>query len=165
MIDDEMMENAPILEVLIRLMESHVAMARHAEDQRATMTNFLFTISGILIAFIVQQRFSPATLIISILIIVLGLFGVFASVKYAQHFHLHYAAGKFFEQRLHLLVPEAGILEGKAQSREQNSKRYPFMRKRISVVAFWLFLHSSICVIGIASVILTVFVVLGYRVF
>jgi len=156
-----MMDDAPTLEVLLRLMESRTGLARHAEDQRATMTNFLVTISGVLVAFVAQQRFSPPTLVISILIVILGLFGVFASLKYAQHFHLHYSASKFYQQRLQLLSPSADIFNVSAQASERNMERYPFMRKRLSVVYLWLFLHGSICVIGVVCVVLNILVMTG----
>jgi len=162
MIDDKMTKELPTIEALLRLIENGAHMARHVEEQRATMTNFLITISGLLVAVVAQQRFAPSTLVISLLIVALGLFGISASLKYAQHFHYHYSLSKFYQHRLHQLVPEANILKVKSQAIERNMQNYPFLRKRLSIVYMWLFLHGSICIIGIACIVLNVLSIYGY---
>lgn len=162
MIDDKMTKGLPTIETLLRLIEDAKTMARHVEEQRATMTNFLITISGLLVAVVAQQRFAPSTLIISLLIVALGLFGISVSFKYAQHFHYHYSLSKFYQERLHQLTPDAQIMEVKSKAIEKNLQNYPVLRKRLSIVYMWLFLHGSICVIGIACIVLNILAIYGH---
>lgn len=155
MLTEPTLEPGQTQEVLLRLIEGHSEMARHSEDQRATMTNFLVTIAAALVAFVSQQQFAPSTRIVSAIIIVIGVFGLLASLKYAQHFHLHYSLIKRFQQRLNEVTPEVHYADIRAQAINHNQERYPIMRRRIAVITLWLFLHGAICVIGVVSLILS----------
>jgi hypothetical protein len=65
--------------VLLKMYETRYMLAKQAEDQRATMSNFLITIAAVMFAFISQQGFSKKTILISLLKIFLGFFGLFMS--------------------------------------------------------------------------------------
>lgn len=66
---DEIMNNDSAIDILLKMFEESYALARQAEDQRATMSNYLITVSAVLFAFVTQQGFTPNVIPISILIV------------------------------------------------------------------------------------------------
>ena len=141
------------VEVLVKAFEESMTSARQAEDQRATITNFLVTIAAALLAFIVQKDFSPATLALSLFIIAIGLFGMLASIKFAQHYHVHWTRADLFQKRLDELCPEAQLETIRNKGSETNQSRYPILRRRIPILYLWLILHTTIAVLGIGCAI------------
>jgi hypothetical protein len=129
-------------------------LARQAEDQRVSMTNFLVTIAAAILAFIVQRGFGAETLLLSLFVSLLGLFGLLSSVKFTQHYHRHYTEAKFIRQRLNELCPEGMIENISYRAAESNQKHYPTLGRKIRIVILWTFLHGSIFVIGIGCMIL-----------
>jgi hypothetical protein len=151
----EMSDNTAI-EVLLKAFEESHTLARQAEDQRATMSNFLITIAAVLFAFITQQGFTRAVIPLSLFIVFLGLFGLFMSAKYTQHYHRHYARIRLLRKRISELCPEAQIQEIEKESSDENLRRHPLLKQRMPIVYVWLTLHATICLIGVLSTILAV---------
>jgi hypothetical protein len=141
-------------DILLKELSESYASTRHIEQQRATMSNFLMIIAAALFAYIADQKFSLETIPISVFVAVLGLFGVFMSIKYGQRFHRHYAKVAFLRERLAEISPESRVLEIEKLARDRNKARYPFFGQRISVVHLWIMIHSVIFFIGIGSIIL-----------
>ena len=145
------------IDVLLKMFEESYALARQAEDQRATMSNYLITVSAVLFAFITQQGFTPNVIPISLLIVFLGIFGLFMSAKYAQHYNRHYSRSKLIRNRLSELCPGTQLQEIEKEASNKNRQRYPFMAQRMPILYIWLALHAAICLIGILSTVLAIF--------
>jgi hypothetical protein len=141
------------IEVLLKMYETKYILAKQAEDQRATMSNFLITIAAAIFAFISQQGFSHKTIFMSLLTIVLGLFGLFMSAKYSQHYLKNYAGSTLIRNRIAQLCPEAQLLEIEQESIDKNLRRSPFLAK-FPTLHLWIALHSAICLIGALTVLL-----------
>lgn len=144
------------VEVLLKMYETRYMLAKQAEDQRATMSNFLITITAVMFAFISQQSFSPKTILISLLTILLGLFGLFMSAKYSQHYLKNFAGAKLIRNRISYLCPEAQLLEIDDKVSDGNKSRSPFLSK-VPTLYLWTALHSAICLIGVLCILLALF--------
>lgn len=135
------------IEVLLKMHETRYMLAKQAEDQRATMSNFLITIAAVMFAFISQQGFSKRTILISLLTIFLGLFGLFMSAKYSQHYLKNDRVARSIRSRISQLCPEAELSEIERQALNEIADRNPFFSK-MPTLYLWSVLHISICLVG-----------------
>jgi hypothetical protein len=135
------------VEVLLKMYETRYMLAKQAEDQRATMSNFLITIAAAMFAFIAQQGFSKKTILISLLTIFLGFFGLFMSTKYAQHYSKNDRVARSIRDRIAQLCPEAQLREIEHKALDEIADRYRFFSK-VPTLYLWTALHISICSVG-----------------
>ena len=142
------------VEVLLKMYETKYMLAKHAEDQRATMSNFLITITAAMFAFIAQQGFTKKTIFISLFTIFLGLFGLFMSAKYSQQYLKNYRIAKSIRNRISELCPEAQLLDIEHKALDESSARNPFFSK-VPTLYLWTGLHTSICLVGALCVLLS----------
>lgn len=143
------------IQILIALHEESSSNARHIQEQRVSMTNFLVTINSAILGFIIALGFRIETLPLSVLICVLGIYGVLASAKFTQHFHRYYLESKNIRHRLDEIVPESKIEELFNSAREQNRQRYSKLERRVRIVYLWSSLHFVFILLGIACILLT----------
>lgn len=149
------MDNSSAVNILLSVADQGMVSAHHAEEQRATLTNFLVTISAALLAFVVQQDFAMTTLPISFLVIVLGIFGMLASVKFSQHYVKNYGFAKLAQKRLNELCPESNLEQLRETSRLKIKHEYPFVKKWIPIVYLWVAFHAVIGLTGLICIIVT----------
>jgi hypothetical protein len=137
--------------VLLKMYETRYMLAKQAEDQRATMSNFLITIAAVMFAFISQQGFSKKTILISLLTVFLGLFGLFMSAKYSQHYLKNYGVAMAISNRIVQLCPAAQLGEIEHLALDRNKSRNPLM-SRVPTLYLWAALHATICLIGVLCI-------------
>ncbi|MBD2106020.1 hypothetical protein [Nodosilinea sp. FACHB-13] len=135
------------VEVLLKMYETRYVLAKQAEDQRATMSNFLITIAAATFAFISQQEFSKQTIPVGLLTIFLGLFGLFMSAKYSQHYLKNYRVAKLISKRIAQLCPQAQLREIECEALDESASRDPFFSK-FPTLYLWSALHIMVCLIG-----------------
>jgi hypothetical protein len=126
--------------------ETRYMLAKQAEDQRATMSNFLITIAAVMSAFISQQGFSKKTILISLLTIFLGFFGLFILIKYAEHYLKNDRVARSIRDRTTQLCPEAQLREIEHKALDEIVNRHPFFSK-FSPLYLWSALHIAICLV------------------
>ncbi|HEX6480312.1 MAG TPA: hypothetical protein VF043_15850 [Ktedonobacteraceae bacterium] len=92
-------------EFLMRMAEENWAQARHTEDQRATLANLIVVIASIDQGVLTQIGFIKSALPLTILLIILGIYGALASAKlYKRHQH-HINRARPLRKRLDELCP------------------------------------------------------------
>ena len=69
--------------------KEHREQLRQSENQRAVLTNYVLVIVAAISGFIVQQHFDLRTLPLSVLIVVIGLYGALAVAKYHERADYH----------------------------------------------------------------------------
>ena len=85
-------EMAPRLESLWNFYQEHAAQARQHEDQREHMTNIILIIAGALITFVSSRESANVySLLSSLALIPLGVFGWAFSYKHYERNHIHRA--------------------------------------------------------------------------
>ena len=136
------------VDVLLRFCEDEWTQGRHTESQRATVTNFVVILSIGVFTFIVQKGLSIQTLPLTLLLILLGIYGAVISYKLYERWSLCRRRVRYWRNRIDELHPNAKLLELKKTAALEQAKKYPRMYK-IKLYRLWSILHISIAIIGL----------------
>jgi hypothetical protein len=134
--------------------KEHREQLRQSETQRSVLTNFVLVIVAGISGLIVQQHYDLGTLPLSVLIVILGLYGALAAAKYHEraNYHLSQARG------LTRALVESGALpdnrELLAKYRDDHYAAYPRL-SRFRLHWTWTGLHLGIAVYGLVLIIVT----------
>jgi hypothetical protein len=132
----------------------HREQLRQSENQRAVLTNYVLVITAAISGFIVQQNFALRTLPLSILIIIIGLYGAVAAAKYHERADYHLLQARALTRVLvdsGVLADHEAVLE---EFRQQHYRKYPRLH-RLRLNRLWTGLHLGVAVYGVVLVILT----------
>jgi hypothetical protein len=140
-------------DVLLKIYEEQWAQGRQHENQRVTITNIVLLISSAVVGFIAQQGISPKTLPISILLIVIGIFGAVACAKSYERVEYHFERVRFLQNRLNELHPNGRWGELKEKADAEHNSLFPKLMK-IHMHQFWIALHLIIMLFGIVLTII-----------
>jgi hypothetical protein len=105
--DDEL-DNHKATDVLMGFIHEHWEEMRHIENQRATMANLILTLAAALIGLIANFKISQNTLLLSLALVFLGIYGWIATAKlYERH--------QFDQNRLYKWYKQIDRLNPKAK--------------------------------------------------
>ena len=149
-------QSKPEVDILLKLYEEQWTQVRHLEDQRATVTNLIVVIASAMLGFIVQQGLSVEILPVSLLLIVLGVYGALTAEKYHERIQLRIKRSTVFRDQIDKMQPKMNLAQIMKDYDSQHKERFPRLSK-IGLRSLWLFLHLAITLGGIA---LTVIVLL-----
>jgi hypothetical protein len=132
----------------------HREQLRQSENQRATMTNFVIVIAAALAGVIVQLRLDARSLPLSILIVLLGLYGALSSAKYHERaeYHLRQARALTAVLRDTGQIPDAKAALDAA--RDEHYRRYPRL-SRIRLHLLWTGFHLAVALFGLGLIVAT----------
>lgn len=140
-------------DVLLKTIEEQWSQARQSEDQRATMTNYIIAISTAILGFIVNRGLVRDVLPLTILLVLLGVFGAIVSAKLYERFNLHvHRIGKYI-RRLEELHPDAQVRQLQNTADEEHKSEFPRLVK-LRLHWLWLALHSSIALLGVVTTVI-----------
>jgi len=142
-------QSKPEVDVLIKLYEEQWTQVRHLENQRATVTNLIVIIASAILGFIVQQGLSIEILPVSLLLIVLGVYGALASEKYYERIILCIKRSTVFRDQIDKIHPKMNLAQIMKDYSLQHKERFPRLSK-ISLRSLWFFLHLAIALGGLA---------------
>ena len=134
--------------------QEHREQLRQSENQRAVLTNYVLVITAAISGFIVQQHFAARTLPLSVLIIVIGVYGAVAVAKYHERADYHLLQARALTRVLvwaGALADQATLLEEYRQEHYRNYRRL----HRLRLNRLWTGLHLGIAGYGIVLVVLT----------
>jgi hypothetical protein len=134
-------------DVLLEYWKEQRAHARHTESQRAILTNLILLIAAAGLGFISQQRFRETSLVVSMLLILLGVFGVIITWKYYERYNIHIEQAIEFSKRIAVLIPGCDHEEILAPVRARNAERVGKL-KVIRLYRLWMALHFLIVLVG-----------------
>lgn len=149
-------------DILLDQLDKQWTQARQSENQRAMMTNFLIVIYGILQGFIVQRKFDDPTIILAVVMIFLGVFGVLASYKYYERFRLSTCRVGRLMERLQELEPEANLKELEHKADSKHRTRYPRLH-HLRLHKLWHALHWGIVILGIINLLIILLGPSGFK--
>jgi len=142
-------------DVLLKFYEEQRIYGRQSEDQRATITNIVLIVASALLGFISQNKLFLTTLPLTILLIVIGIYGAVASEKLYERFQLHDKRSKKLRDQIDKIHPNAYSLKLIFEADREHKKEFPILQK-LRLHYLWLILHLAIAVTG---VILTIIVI------
>jgi hypothetical protein len=131
----------------------HRDQLRQSETQRALLTNYLLVTAAALSALVVQQRFAAATLPLSVLITLVGVYGAVSVAKYHERAEYHLTQARALTQ----VLTDMGVLADRDtldEFRKRHYERCPRLH-RVRLHSLWTGLHVGIAAYGIALVIMT----------
>ena len=146
-------QSHPEVDVLLRYCEEQWNHIRHLENQRATFTNLVLVIAVGVIGFITQKGISIAILPLTIALMVLGLYGAFASYKFYERYKLHKALEDVWLDEVDRLLPKAKLKKLGQQAGEQHKQRFR-ITSRVHVHTVWITFNI---LIALAGTLLTLF--------
>jgi hypothetical protein len=132
----------------------HRSQLRQSESQRAVLTNYVLAIAAAISGLVVQQHFKTQTLILSILVFLIGLYGAIAAAKYHERANYHLGQARALTQVLEqsgALTDNDAILE---RFRRDHYQEYPRL-SRIRLHWLWTGLHLGVAAYGLVLIILT----------
>ncbi len=96
-------------DLLLQLYAEERAQARQSEAQRATLTNIIIVIAGGGLAFISDQKLGDDALVLSVGIVIPGVFGAVANAKYYERWFRHWVRAYAYREQLVRRYPEIEV--------------------------------------------------------
>jgi hypothetical protein len=143
-------------DVLLKFCEQQWMEAKQAEDQRAVITNIILLVTSALLGLITQNGLSSNMLPLTILIFLLGLYGVVTSQKLYERHQFHIQRLQSWRKRIDELHPNAQLNKLREEAVAKHKTIYPKLYG-LRLHLLWLVMHSVISLIG---VILTLIVII-----
>ncbi|MDQ3009344.1 MAG: hypothetical protein M3X11_01370 [Acidobacteriota bacterium] len=139
---------ADATDVLLKFCEQQWTEAKQSEDQRATFTNIILLIASAVVGVIAQKGMSKGMLPISILLILLGIFGAVVSRKLYERHQFHIARLRGWRGRVMELHPDAQLDDLKKLAVEMHDKAFPVMSS-VRLNHLWIILHATVAMAGV----------------
>jgi hypothetical protein len=143
-------------DVLLKMYDEQWTQARHIEDQRATITNIVVVIASAILGFIVQQGLSIEILPVTILLVVLGVYGAISSEKLYERFQFCVNRATVLRKRVDELHPNIKLVQLNKDFEAQHKKDYPRLSK-VRLHYLWFFLHLAIALGGLILTVIVLF--------
>jgi len=121
---------------------------RHNEDMREKVSSIILSLAILISGFVIQQKLADYTIILSIFIIILGLFGAGMTKKlYSIHQFGQQRLNEWYEY-LKIQYPDQQIFIYRQIADDKTKKRFPILSK-IRHNTFWVILNLIISCIGV----------------
>ena len=135
-------------DAILAYWKEHREQLRQSETQRSTLTNFLLVIVAALTALVVQQKFRVVTIPLTVLIILLGIYGSLTVAKYYERSRYHLQQARALTSTLR----ERGDLgpeEPLDVARDGHLQQFPRLGT-VRLHLLWVTLHIGITLFGLA---------------
>jgi type IV secretory pathway TrbF-like protein len=132
----------------------HRTQLRQSENQRAVLTNYVLAIAAAISGFVIQQHFRAQTLPLSVMVVLIGLYGALTSAKYHERANYHLGQARALTQ---VLVQSGNLSDNDAileRFRLDHYQEYPRLF-RLRLHWLWTGLHFGVAVYGLVLIILT----------
>jgi hypothetical protein len=134
--------------------KEHREQLRQSENQRGVMTNYILVIAAAIGGFIIEQHFSPRTIPLSILTVVIGIYGAVVAAKFHERANYHLFQARALTQ----VLVDAGILPDSRdilqEYRQSHYDKYPKLA-RIRLNWLWIGINAGIGIYGFVLLIIT----------
>jgi NhaP-type Na+/H+ or K+/H+ antiporter len=137
------------IDVLLALWKDQREADRQIEGQRATLTNIVIIVVAAGLGFIAKSGLQTPMLVVTLSMVVLGLYGVVACLKFHERSAFHIGQARGLRRQIAKQLPDLNIEAGlRSTSRDQRA-RFPRLRK-VRLYMVWVALHGAIAVAGAA---------------
>ena len=113
-------------DTLLAYWSEHREQLRQSESQRAVLTNYVLAIAAAISGLVVQQRFRAQTLPLSVLVVLIGLYGALAAAKYHERANYHLGQARALTRAL---VQSGDLPDNDVilldQFRDEHAREYP----------------------------------------
>ncbi len=137
---------ADTIDVLLHFIEENWTQARQHENQRATISNLIIIIAAALSGVVTQKGFKKDSLPLTVLLIILGVYGVIVTAKLYERSQYHLSRARELSCRLNELCPDAEIDKRITDANRGHDRSHKILSK---LKRIWLGLPILIVVLGI----------------
>jgi len=143
-------------EILLAMYQDNIDQGRHHEIQRGNVTSAMLAIEAIIIGLITfDKQINLFDLPLTIMLIVLGVFGAGFTLKQYERFSLHMERARVYRGKLDELFMGGLISSLKNSADNKNNCKYPIL-SNLRLNYWWTGLHLSIAGTGIVLTIVCV---------
>src|SRR5947199_10838619 len=135
---------AEATDFLLAELQENWAQARQSEDQRAVVSNLIIVIASVIHSILTQTGFTKSALPLTLLLILIGVYGIVASAKLYERHQFHIRRSQKLRLRLDELHPDAHVRKTLDEANEEHWSKHPFLSQRIRLHVVWLALHFLI---------------------
>ncbi|MBE0670806.1 MAG: hypothetical protein IH588_09475 [Anaerolineales bacterium] len=147
-----------IVEILLAYSKEEWEQRRQSENQRSMMTNFILTIASAITVLILNNGLTMSSLPLSILLVLLGIFGAIAVAKLYERGEFHIERSKAWRDRINELYPEAELDIRRKQANTSHATKFGrTIRERIRLHSLWVNFNVAIAILGFAFVLIIFF--------
>ena len=129
--------------------KEHLAFCRHHEVQRETVTRIVIIVASALVGVITfDKTLNVYDLPLSIMVILIGVFGAIFSSKHYERFSFHLNRFRRFRSEITKNFPELNLTQLHTEADKESNLQFPVLsRHRLN--QFWVLLHILIALIGV----------------
>ncbi|MET7911759.1 hypothetical protein ABZS98_26510 [Streptomyces avermitilis] len=135
------------IDVLLGLWKEQREADRWTENQRATLTNIITVVVAAGLGFIAKIGLRPSMLVVTLPMMVLGIYGVFACIKFHERCAFHVGQARGLRKKIAEQFPDLGIEPALKATSDKQRARFPRLRK-IRLYVVWIALHGVIAAAG-----------------
>lgn len=144
------------IDILLQTIDRYWGQAVQQENQRANFTNYILILIGATQGYIIQREFDKLSILLSITIVILGIFGSLITAKYYERFREQTSKVGRLMERLKELEPEIDLDDLEKKAYQRHKKNYPVLSK-IRLYKLWLIFYSLFIVLGILDLLIIFF--------
>uniref|UniRef100_A0AAU2A2Y0 Uncharacterized protein n=1 Tax=Streptomyces sp. NBC_00093 TaxID=2975649 RepID=A0AAU2A2Y0_9ACTN len=136
-------------DVLLEIWRDQRQAAVQSENQRATLSNIVILVVAAGLGLVSQRGIETSTLVISVPMTFLGLYGVIACLKFRERFDLHNKLAVTLRDQVLALHPGLEVQAAWSSAYGAHLSKYPRLFK-VRLYALWVVLHAGIALVGSA---------------
>ncbi len=140
-------------DILINAADREFGQAKQSEDQRSNITGLIIVVASAIQGGLTQTGLNTKALPLTIMLIVLGIFGMLASIKLYERFRRHVRLGFMIRKKLEELHPDTQLSMLLETTRKEQQEEFPVLRS-IRLYMIWMTLHCMIMILGITYTII-----------
>ncbi|NEQ52610.1 MAG: hypothetical protein F6K11_21135 [Leptolyngbya sp. SIO3F4] len=133
------------IETLLFLYKEQTEQARHHEQQRATITNYVLVVAGAALGLLSIDGFS-GNLPVGVFLIGLGIFGCIASAKHYERNRYHSRMARAYRRKIEEVDANAKI--DRDNVRDEQKSKFPVLEK-LGLFRLWMLFHVFISALGL----------------
>jgi hypothetical protein len=142
------MDNDKRINILLNTINMYWNQSIQNENQRAAFTNYLIILIGALQGYIIQRQFDKFSILLSVLMIILGVFGALITAKYYERFRDQISRANILMEKLKEIEPTIDLNELEYKARQRHKKNFPYLIK-IRLNWLWLFFYFLLIGMGV----------------
>ena len=142
------MKNDQKISILLNSINRYGNQAIQNENQRATFTNYLIIIFGALQGYIIQRHFDKFSILLSVLMIILGVFGALITAKYYERFREQTTRVGILIEKLKEIEPTIDLNEMESLAKGKHKNNFPLLIK-IRLNILWLIFYLLLISVGL----------------
>ncbi len=142
------------IDILLHYHEQYLALAKQAEIQLGHLNNILIPVCTAATAFVVQQKFSQSVILIGVIIMVIGLYGLLSTTKFLRAYQKQYKRSEICSDLISKYSKKINIRKISNEGENCVLEKYKLVSK-ISTLRMYQSIYVIIMLIGFTATLLS----------